>query len=175
MSVQTETKFESIIRPHLTGEDDPNFWSTAFETLTHDFESLHPSNSSKHEIFIQIGACSHWLRPHRARWTVAGGFAAPVGYQGNSRFGYGLPEFDWFVILYRDQKENRWIQAEKFFGKHKLVCRVPLPTRTLRHNQAAINAIWSPGAPDNPEKKLRMRYGYRKVDGEWKCVFADER
>ena len=175
MSVLIESEFETIINPYLTNEDDSLIWSTAFKTLISDFEPLCSSEATKHEIFIQIGACSHWLRPHQTRWTAAGGFAAPVGYQGNSRFGHGLPEFDWFVIFYREQKKDRWIHVEKFLGKHKLVCRVALPTRTLRHNQAAIEAIWSPGTPTNPDQKLRMRYGFRKVDSEWKCVMADER
>ena len=174
MSVITESEFESIVRPFLTDEDDPKLWAMVFETLAHDFEALHSIESSKHEIFLQIGACSHWLRPHQTRWTAAGGFAAPVGYQGNSAYGHGLPEFDWFVILYRDQKESRWLQAEKFFGKRKLICRVALPTRTMRHNQAAINAIWSPGTPTNPDRKLEVHYGFRKVAGEWKCVASSE-
>lgn len=174
MSVTTESEFENIVRPFLTDEDDPEFWSTVFETLAHDFETLHSTESSKYEIFLQIGACSHWLRPHQTRWTAAGGFAAPVGYQGNGVYGHGVPEFDWFVILCPDQNEDRWVQAEKFFGKRKLICRVALPTRTSRHNQAAINAIWSPGTPTNPDKKLEVHYGFRKVNGIWKCAASSE-
>jgi hypothetical protein len=173
MHVLTESEFESIIQPYLTNEDDSEFWSTVFETLTLDFESLYSNKILKSEIFLQIGACSHWLRPHQTRWTAAGGFAAPVGYQGNSRFGSGLPELEWFVIFRRDQKEKRWTRVEKFYGKHKLICRVALPTRTLRHNQAAIQVIWSPGTPSNPDKKLKILYGFRKVSSEWKCVASD--
>src|SRR2546423_5152950 len=174
MIVQAELDFESFILPYLTDEDDPDFWASAFDTLARDFEALYSLDAKKYEIFIQVGACSHWLRPHQTRWTAAGGFAAPVGYQGNSVYGDGLPEFDWFIILHRDQKENRWVLTERFFGKRKLICRVALPTRTARHNQAAINAIWSPGTPSNPDKKLEAHYGFRKVNGEWKCVASNE-
>src|ERR1700682_3766865 len=101
MIVQREADFEGWVQPYLTREDDPAFWAVVFETLNRDFDLLYSLESSKDAIFLQVGACSHWLRPHQTRWTAAGGFAAPVGYQGNSLFGCGLPEFDWFIVLNR--------------------------------------------------------------------------
>jgi hypothetical protein len=170
------SEFKRIIGPFLAKEDDLEFWVTVFDTLTHEFDSLYSFESHKHEIFFQIGACSHWLRPHQLRWTAAGGFAAPAGYQGNSVYGCnGLPEFDWFVILRRDQQKAKWVQVEKLFGKRKLVCRVALPTRTQRHEQAAINAIWSPGTPTEPRKKCEVLYGFRKSGDAWNCVTSTER
>lgn len=174
MDVLTESEFESLIRPYLSSEDDPNFWVAALGTLVHDFESFYPHESKGYEIFLQVGACSHWLRPHHTRLTAAGGFAYPSGYLGGGFSRDGLPEFDWFVVFHRDRKEDRWVQVDKFFSKRKLVCRVALPTRTSRHNQAAINILWSPGTPDSPDKKRAMYYGFRKVDGEWKCVASGE-
>ena len=174
MIVQTASDFESVIRPYLTDEDDPDFWAAVFDMLARNFESLYSVKSERYETFLQVGACSHWLRPHQTRLTAAGGFAYPSGYLGGGFSRDGLPELDWFVIFHREQKENRWARTGKFFGKRKLVCRVALPTRTLRHNQAVINVLWSPGTPDNPDKKLAMYYGFRKVDGEWRCVVSGE-
>ena len=59
MNKQIESEFESAVSHYLINEDDPEFWTTVFETLVRDFELLHFDESKKHEIFIQIGACSH--------------------------------------------------------------------------------------------------------------------
>lgn len=154
MSVLAELNFNGPVRLYLEDEDGPALWAAVFETLAHDFESLYSGGAKGYEIYYQIGACSHWLRPHQTRLTIGGGFAYPGGYGGNDYFGDGLPEFDWYSIIRRDPKEGRWEQVEKFSGKRKLVCRVAVPARTRRHKQAAIDARWSPGTPDNPEKKF---------------------
>jgi len=180
--------FQQGIVPNLTTDDDATFWATAFGTLMSDIDALHPNRNSKHEIFLQIGACSHWARPHQTRWTSAGGFAWPDGYiqkyqdhRKNSRgpIGTGLPELDWFVLVHWNHKETRWQMVEpKFYGKKKLVLRTSLPTRTTRHRQAAIHTIWAPGTPETPDKQETTFYGFRKKNQEWKCVavrkWADE-
>jgi hypothetical protein len=185
---ELQQTFRQRIVPYLTAEDDANFWETAFDTLLSDMDAIHPDRSVKHEIFLQIGACSHWVRPHQTRWTAAGGFAWPEGYiqkyrdhWRNSRgpIGHGLPELDWFVLAHWYHKESRWRMVEpKFYGKKKLVLRASLPTRTTRHPQAAIHTIWSPGTPGSPDTQETMFYGFRKRNQEWKCVavrnWADE-
>ena len=166
-----QSEFASAIAAHIGREDDPEFWSTVFGTLLRDFELQHFNHAKKNEIFLQIGACSHWLRPHQTQLTADGGFAFPSGYLGGSGFSLnGLPEFDWYLILHRNQNTDRWVLSEKFFGKRKLVCRVALPTRTLRHKQAAIHLMWTPGTPEAPTKKLKMYYGFRKRGREWHCT-----
>src|SRR5258708_3339750 len=52
-------------------------------------------------VLVEVGRCSHWLRPHQTRWTADGGFPHPTGY-GSGRGGHslsGLPQFDWSVVL----------------------------------------------------------------------------
>src|SRR6266404_2420635 len=124
MIMHTDLDFESAIVPYLTSEDDPDFWMAALDILARDFESLYSSGSKKNEVFLQLGACSHWLRPHQTRLTAAGGFANPSGYLGGAFSRKGLPELDWSVIFQRDWKENRWVQTDKFFSKRKIICRV---------------------------------------------------
>lgn len=172
--VLVETEFDEAIRSRLSEDDDPKLWAAVFDALTGDFESLYAARSAKHEIFLQIGACSHWLRPHQTRLTAAGGFACPTGYLGGDFAWKGLPEFDWFVILHYDRDAKRWESGERFFGKKKLICRVALPTRTRRHSQAAINVLWSPGTPEHPDRKAATFYGFRKIAGDWKCVASGQ-
>jgi len=175
-------RFMQEITTHLSVEDDPHFWMMAFETLLSDIEALYPEKRGKREIFIQLGACSHWLRPHQKRWTASGGFAWPQGYIQkcqdhikNSRgpLGSGLPEFEWFVLLHWNREETEWqMVAPRFFGKKQIVFRAALPTRTRRHHQAAVHTIWMPGSPEQPEKKVVRFYGFRKKNHAWECVVA---
>jgi hypothetical protein len=170
MGVLTELNFDGPIRLFLEDEDDPALWAAVFDTLSRDFGALCSAAPKGFEVYFQVGACSHWLRPHQTRLKAAGGFAYPAGYLGSGFSRRGLPEFDWYTILRRDREEGTWAQTRKFFGKRRVVCRVALPTRTLRHRQAAVHVFWSPGTPDNPEVKRRMYYGYRKVERAWVCV-----
>ena len=186
----------SAIYKYLTPEDDPLFWAVATYTLLGDLYLFLTREQQKHEIFIQMGACSHWLRPHQTRLTLAGGFALPVGYNGpaqnrpeqlendwdfetlqevsNEKKWNGLPEYDWDIKIHYNYEINDWVLTDKFFGKRKLICRFALPTRTLRHNQAAVHSIWTPGSPRNPNKKRTEYFGFRKLNNTWKCVFPFE-
>ena len=178
----TETKnnstsvvnFETAILPHLSDDDDARFWLIVFEDLVQEFSRLGIDERKGYEIFLQIGACSHWLRPHQTRLTAAGGFALPAGYLGGGFSRDGLPEFDWSVLLHRNQAKGLWLQSDKFFGKRQLLCRVALPTRTVQHNQAVINLLWSPGTPAQPKEKAKLFYAYRKTDDEWKQFATGE-
>ena len=180
MNEELKQRFMQEVLPYLSAEDDTSFWITAFDTLLSDVEALYPEKSKKQEIFLQIGACSHWLRPHQKRWTASGGFAWPEGYLQknqdhvkNSRgpIGGGLPELDWFVLAHWNREKKEWqLVAPKFFGKKRLVFRAALPTRTRRHRQAAIHTIWEPGSPEHPDKREVRLYGFRKRDQEWACV-----
>ena len=180
MNEELKQRFLQEALPRLSAEDDANFWATVFDTLLTEIEAHYPEMSKKHELFLQIGACSHWLRPHQRRWTAAGGFAWPQGYLQkyqdhvkNSRgpIGGGLPELDWFVLLHWNHEKSEWQPiAPKFFGKNKLIFRAALPTRTERHRQAAIHTIWTPGSPEDPDQRKIGLYGFRKRDQEWVCV-----
>lgn len=161
---------ERAILPRLSERDDPSFWLTVIWDLEQAFSRDGIDETRGYEIFLQIGACSHWLRPHQTRLTSAGGFALPAGYLGSGFGRDGLPEFDWFVLFHRNQTEAHWSTSNKFFGKRQLICRIALPTRTLQHDQAVINILWSPGTPARPKEKAKFFYAYRKVSDDWTQV-----
>ena len=52
----------------LDEEDDPELWRVALRYILAEIE---PGPG----ISIEVGRCSHWLRPHQTRWTADGGFA----------------------------------------------------------------------------------------------------
>ncbi len=150
----------------LSEEDDPMLWRFLMECLTGDLRLQLQGFKYKHPLYLKIGCCSHWLRPHQTRWTADGGFAWPSGYggnEGNSRMG--LPELDWSV-LYR-WVDTAWVPAKKFQGKKRSVLRVAVPARSLRHQQAAVHSLWDMGFPASLDQKLVRFYGLRKKEGVW--------
>lgn len=158
----------------MSENDDFNFWSTFFEVWNKDFILFQSDKIKKHEIFVELGACSHWLRPHQYRLTAAGGFAVPIGYLEGGQYGDGLPEFDWSVLIHWNKEKSDWSFVTKYFGKKKLVCRIALPTRTLKHKQAVGNVLWRSGTPQNPAGKSKSYYAFRNVDGNWICAATGE-
>jgi len=69
------------------------------------------------------------------------------------------------VLIHWNGEEKKWqIVEPKFSGKKKLVFRAAFPTRTGRHQQAAIHTIWIPGTPDQPDKQAPKFYGFRKKE-----------
>ncbi|HKB97592.1 MAG TPA: hypothetical protein VKD23_02270 [Terriglobales bacterium] len=150
----------------LNSDDDPEVWKAAISVLLDEFRFRHQNIEKGTECFLRIGACSHWFRPHQARWTAAGGFAWPTGYLGGKGFMmHGLPEFDWSVIF--QLAEGKWRPAAKFSGKRKLIVRVAIPSRTARHKQAAVHTLWQPA-------NQAIFYGFRKLGNGWKCVANSE-
>src|SRR6476620_634631 len=88
------------IEDQLGPEDDPAAWEAILAVISDEFiQEYRTTARGKKPWFLRIGTCSHWWRPHQARWTAAGGFAYAVGYKGPNTGGPGLPEFDWFLIL----------------------------------------------------------------------------
>jgi hypothetical protein len=160
----------AAVHPHLGKDDDKAFWDHAIDVLVTDVESEISESGSDREIYAWFGACSHWLRPHQTRWTAAGGFAWPTGYTGGSYSRDGAPEFDWSVKFCWDLASKVWEPSERFKGKKKLIFRAALPTRTTRHDQAAVHTIWEPGSPAQTKRKTVRIYGFRKIEHEWTCV-----
>ncbi len=161
---------ETTILPRLSENDDAHFWQKVLAELAQEFSLLGVDECKGYDIFLQIGACSHWLRPHQTRLTVAGGFALPAGYLGGGFSRDGLAEFDWSILLQRDKTNGAWLESNKFFGKRQLLCRVALPTRTVQHNQAVVQVFWSPGTPAQPKEKAKSFLAYRKTENEWQQV-----
>jgi hypothetical protein len=164
----------SAVLSRLRGEDDPNFWEVALDVLFADAGRLCGPSGGK--VMAQVGACSHWLRPHQTRWTADGGFAWPTGYGGVGFSRLGLPELDWSVTFTWDSATASW-QAGEEAPQSDFLFRAALPTRTARHLQAAVHTLWALGPPVGPRRPLLQFYGFRKKQGRWACTAyrGDER
>jgi hypothetical protein len=153
----------------FNAEDDPDFWRIALSVVMRDAAHLIEEQPSGSQFYLELGSCSHWRRPHQTRWTADGGFAWPSGYNGIGFSDTGIPQMDWWIGL-------KWYRQQQVWGargprdgqaKRKFVLRVALPARTARHHQAAVNAIWLYGTPNEPRKKSLTMYGFRKTEGLW--------
>ena len=136
--------------------DDAEFWQVALNHILSEVEK-------DTQVFVEVGRCSHWLRPHQSRWTADGGFAWPTGY-GSGNGGYSnsaLPEFDWSVVL--GWTGTSWDRVKRQSIRHSL--RVTIPSRTKRHQQAAVHTLWHTGR----EKEV-VFYGFRKREHVWTCT-----
>jgi hypothetical protein len=147
------------VKEKLAAGDDPKFWETAFAVLVDDFLQKFRREATNRIWIFQVGACSHWVRPHQSLWNAAGGFAYPEGYANS------LPEFDWSVIF--GYENPLWIPLRKLPRKKCVIFRVAVPARTAKHKQGAVHAKWS--TCQNP-----VFYGFRKINGRWKCVAASD-
>jgi hypothetical protein len=157
-SEQLVIPFE-VVDSKLAVDDDRAFWHAALSVLIDEFLVRYAAKSTNKDWAIVFGACSHWVRPHQTRWTAAGGFAYPSGYKES------LPELDWsLTFVFRDRK---WIPASKLSGKSVRIFRAALPSRTSRHNQAAVHTTWSPG-------NETVLFGFRRMNEKWECVAASD-
>lgn len=147
---------DTVFLDQLTADDDPELWAVVLDTILADIQ---PAAG----MMIEVGRCSHWLRPHQSTWTADRGFALPVGYgSGTGGFSYrALPGFDWSVVL-------RWTGETWEPTKRRSVrnaVRITIPARTTRHAQAAVHTVWM----SDREKEVKF-YGFRKKDGGWSCT-----
>jgi len=174
--LQASVALPIVLKERLSAENDPALWEEVLKLLAEDASILKPvTNGSR--LYAEVGVCSHWLRPHQARWTPAGGFAAPVGYGGaggNTKFiqhgaGFsstGLPLFDWSVRLQFNPAPIGWVIPEKVPTKRFISVRVAVPSRTTRHRQAAVHTLWSPRTLD-AKRERTVLYGFRNLNGVW--------
>jgi hypothetical protein len=153
----------SQLELRLRADDDSAFWENAVPVIVEDFFE-HIDDGLP--CFLELGVCSHWLRPHQTRWTAVGGFAWPSGYQGGSGHNLrGLPEFDW-SILFRIEA-GTLMRVEKYSGKRRFVTRVAVPARTARHQQAVLHVVRYP-------KKEVVFLGFRRAEQGWRLVATAE-
>jgi hypothetical protein len=148
-----------ILFRRFEGEDDEECWKVALDEILADVK---PGPGA----LVEIGRCSHWLRPHQCRWTAAGGFAMPQGYNPTvfTHTRKSLPQFDWSLKLVRD-KDGNWTPT-RGRGLPHVECRITVPARTKRHKQAAVHVLWT-----DSKHKRQDYYGFRKQDdGSWKMV-----
>lgn len=141
-------------------DDDPELWQVALDHILGEFEK-------EHEVLVEVGRCSHWLRPHQSRWTANGGFAWPTGYgSGNGGYSHSaIPQFDWSVVL--RWTGSTWEPIKRNSIRHSI--RVTIPSRTKRHLQAAVHTVWQTGK----EKEL-VFYGFRKRAQGWVCTVSSK-
>jgi hypothetical protein len=151
-----DQQFLDELSEHLDADDDPILWQFALEMILSDLEP-------KPGIQVEVGRCSHWLRPHQSRWTDGGGFAMPRGYgQSHGWLRWcSLPDFDWSVMLGWDG--NRWAIVKPRSVRNSL--RITIPSRTSRHLQAAVDALWHV-----KREKRETVYGFRKRAERWVCT-----
>lgn len=165
--LQLSVALPDAIKERLSAEDDPALWEQLLYVLAED-ASMIESIKNGSGFCIEVGRCSHWLRPHQTRWTDAGGFAWPAGY-GDGGYGFsrtGLPGFDWSVILQFAWEPIGWVSPEKSRAKRINSVRVAVPSRTTRHLQAAVHTLWAAGTLDARNKRA-VFYGFRSLDGSW--------
>lgn len=152
------------IKEMLGVDDDPQLWREVLSAVAQDASLVRSS-----PLYAVVGCCSHWVRPHQSRWTAAGGFALPVGYGDGEGFLRGLPNLDWKVILEFDLPHLDWVIPPQAPAKRIDSVRLAIPSRTARHNQAAVHAVWSAGTSDARQKRTAY-YGFRKGESGWRLV-----
>jgi hypothetical protein len=163
------TTLEPQLAPRLGETDDPEFWRVAVGLIVIASEELELSDSPKQTTLLEVGACSHWIRPNQMRTRVAGGFAAPHGY-GNRGGGYAftaLPEFDWSCTWQWQPDQRHWSSTLESRSRRPLTLRIALPTRTVQHKQAAVHTRWAPGSPSHPRTKLDQLFFFRNTKDGW--------
>lgn len=163
--IQTSMALPGWIEEKLSKEDDPALWEQVLKAVAEDASVLQAANR-RARMYAEVGVCSHWLRPHQTRWTAGGGFALPSGYGGTHYSRSGLPEFDWSAKLQFDPALPGWIVPSEMPAKRFNFVRVAVPNRTIRHRQAAVHTLWSPGTLDAKQNRI-IFYGFRNLGGVW--------
>ena len=153
------------LKERLSADDDPALWEQVLQVLAEDASVLESIQDGSH-LYAEVGACSHWLRPHQTRWTAAGGFAWPVGYGGSGFSRTGLPGFDWSLTLQFIPAPPGWVIPVTLPTKRPNTIRVAVPARTTRHHQAAVHTLW-PARTLDAKKKRTVFYGFRNLNGVW--------
>ena len=100
--------FSQEIEPRLDKDGDPGLWRVALDTiLCHSFAKAE-AYTGKDAIIVEVGRCSHWIRPH---WKTRAGIAWPYGYQrniGNAFSFSSVPAFDWSLRWTQDAAKEEW-------------------------------------------------------------------
>ncbi|HEV3255367.1 MAG TPA: hypothetical protein VG013_00675 [Gemmataceae bacterium] len=161
--------FSPDLRELLGEEDDPAFWQVAVDRILADTHVRATAYAGKEAILVQVGRCSHWIRPHTKNRA---GTAWPFGY-GNTGQGFSLtslPEFDWSLRWVLRRESGAWIKAKGQPSRRPLVQRIAIPARTAKHPKGTVHTIWLPGSPEDPRRKLTSVYGFEEAGTGWECV-----
>jgi hypothetical protein len=163
--------FAERIVERLDDGDDQRLWQAAVEEVYVEAAFLCCQARRSREVFTELGRCSHWLSPHNAgSWLPDARYAWPSGYGGSGWNIFGLPLLDWSLLWSWCPNSEAWVPTERVQGKRPLTLRVAIPSRTARHERAVVHALWAPGTPTMPGKRLLQAYGFMKTDDVWKCT-----
>jgi hypothetical protein len=152
----------------LTEDDDPALWEFALTTILGRSRADASLYTGKEAIIVQIGCCSHWIRP---KWKMDSGMTWPFGYAyaTPSLSWRSLPQFDW-SLKWRLDIDSGALEPMRGQPTRRPLChRICLPARTARHPQATVHTIWTPGSPKNPNRKWTMLYGFSRTRRGWRC------
>jgi hypothetical protein len=161
--------FRSEIGVLLGQEDDLAFWKCAIDHILVDTHTMAEAYPGKYSVLVEVGRCSHWIRPHTKRPS---GMAWPYGY-GNAGQGFSLkslPQFDWSLRWMRQPNSGEWVATRRPTSRRPLVQRITIPARTAQHPRGTVHSIWLPGSPESPAHKLAWAYGFAKIESGWQCI-----
>jgi hypothetical protein len=160
------------IAPYLADTDDRGLWDVVLRIALNEVSTQVAEAQSNRDVFLVVGTCSSWLRPHQTRWRVGDlEFAWPSGYGvvGYSRFG--LPELDWCCCLQHNGARGfAMVDVPRRFKKRQIVLRVAVPTQTIDRRKASIHMYWTPGTPGNVRRSVVRFLALSRTDARWSLV-----
>ena len=151
-------------------EDDPHLWHLAVATFLDDVAYQLQKSPPPRAVYLVVGGCSSWLRPHQTRYTGRGGFAWPSGYGGAGYSRTGLPQFDWFSAFLRSQP-NCWELSDppKLNKRRQVIARLAIPTRTCRHRKAAVHGLLLRSQQKLDRSRAQL-YFFRRSADDWELA-----
>ena len=157
----------------LTEDDDSALWEFALTTILGRTRADALLYTGKEAILVQIGRCSHWIRPHgktQSGMKCTSGYDPTIFRNGGWAYGFrSLPAFDWSFKWRLDIASGALEPAQGQPTRRPLCHRICLPARTARHPQATVHTIWTPGSPDDSTRKWVILYGFERADRGWRC------
>ena len=160
------------IEPYLTDTDDPALWQAVLKIACNDISTEISKSQSKRDVFLVVGPCSSWLRPHQTRWRVDDlEFAWPSGYGGVGYSRTGLPELDWCCCFqYSGTDAYTMIDVPHQFKKRQILLRIAIPTKTTDRSKASINMFWTPGTLRNARRSVVRFLAMSRENAQWNLV-----
>ena len=159
----------SKIAPRLSDTDDLELWRTVLGIACDDVSQEVSNVESRRDVFLVLGPCSSWLRPHQTLWRVGDmDFAWPSGYGGTAYSRTGLPALDWCCCLQYGRGAFKQIDTPARFEKRQHALRVAIPTTTKVRNKASIHMLWTPGTPGNVRRPLVRLLFMLRENSKWK-------
>ncbi len=157
------------LSPHLQDDDDLQLWSAVLNVAIGDINRRFEASESTRDLYLLMGPCSKWLRPHQTRLLIHDReFAWPSGYGGTSYSRSGLPELDWCCCFKRNQDQTfDNIDVPYKITNRKLAVRIAVPARSLGRHRASVNLMWTHGTPENPRRPIVRLLAFNKIDVNW--------